>query len=72
MLTRHHLQHLAETRLIEATVLLERRHSSGAYYLAGYAAELGLKAIVAGKFRGDEIPDKSFVNSVYTRILWRS
>jgi HEPN domain-containing protein len=69
MLTRLHLQHLAETRLIEATVLLERGHPSGAYYLAGYAAELGLKAILAGKFRGDEIPDKSFVISVYTHSL---
>jgi HEPN domain-containing protein len=69
MLTRQHLQHLAETRLIEAAVLLERGHPSGAYYLAGYAAELGLKASVAGKFRGDEIPDKGFVNSVYTHSL---
>jgi HEPN domain-containing protein len=69
MLTRLHLQQLAEQRLTEAVVLLEKGHPSGAYYLAGYAAELGLKAIIAGKFRGNEIPDKGFVNSIYTHSL---
>jgi HEPN domain-containing protein len=69
MLTRQHLHELAEFRLIEATTLLDRGHASGAYYLAGYAAELGLKAIIAGKFRGGEIPDKGFVNSIYTHNL---
>jgi hypothetical protein len=69
MLTRSHLQQLAELRLVEAVTLLDNSHPSGAYYLAGYAAELGLKAVLASKFRGDEIPDKGFVNSIYTHSL---
>jgi HEPN domain-containing protein len=69
MLTRVHLRQLAQLRLAEARALLDQGHPSGAYYLAGYAAELGLKAIVASKFRSDEIPDKGFVNSIYTHSL---
>jgi hypothetical protein len=42
MLTRDHLQRLAQVRLTEAGLLLDQGHCSGAYYLAGYAAELGL------------------------------
>jgi hypothetical protein len=69
MLTKPHLQQLAESRLIEAAELLGKSLPSGAYYLAGYAAELGLKAIIAGKFPANEIPDKGFVNSIYTHSL---
>jgi HEPN domain-containing protein len=69
MLTRGHLQRLAQVRLTAASLLLDQGHCSGAYYLAGYAAELGLKAVLAGRFRGDEIPDKGFVNSIYTHSL---
>lgn len=69
MLTREHLQQLAKVRLAEAGLLLGQGHPSGAYYLAGYAAELGLKAVLAARFRGDEIPDKGFVNSIYTHSL---
>jgi hypothetical protein len=28
-----------------------------------------LKAVLAGRFRGDEIPDKGFVNSIHTHSL---
>jgi hypothetical protein len=28
-----------------------------------------LKAVLAGRFRGDEIADKGFVNSIYTHSL---
>jgi hypothetical protein len=48
---------LAETRLREAKLLFQDREFSGAYYLAGYTVECALKAIIAGKFRADEIPD---------------
>src|SRR6185436_11049822 len=57
---------LAEERLAEATELLKTRHWSGAYYLAGYAAELALKAVIAGQFVAGAIPDKRLVNAVYT------
>src|ERR1700733_9390749 len=62
-------QQLAELRLAEAKSLLEKGLPSGAYYLAGYAIECALKAIIATGFRANEIPDKSLVNSVYTHNL---
>jgi HEPN domain-containing protein len=69
MLTRPDLQKLAHMRLVEASVLLDQGHFSGAYYLGGYAGELALKAVIAKNFVGDEIPDRSFVNSIYTHVL---
>ena len=62
-------QQLAELRLAEAKLLLENGLPSGAYYLAGYAVECALKAVIAAGFRANEIPDKSRVNSVYTHNL---
>ena len=62
-------QQLAEERLAEATLLLAQGYPSGAYYLAGYAVECALKASIATRFKVDEIPDKSLVNSVYTHKL---
>lgn len=62
-------QQLAEERLAEATLLLAQGYPSGAYYLAGYAVECALKASIATRFKADEIPDKSLVNSVYTHKL---
>jgi HEPN domain-containing protein len=62
-------QQLAQLRFAEAKLLLENGLPSGAYYLAGYAIECALKAIIATGFRANEIPDKSLVNSVYTHNL---
>jgi HEPN domain-containing protein len=62
-------QRLAEERLAEAKVLLTNGHPSGAYYLAGYAVELALKATIAAKFAANEIPDKGYVNAIYTHDL---
>ena len=62
-------QSLATRRVAEARALAHGGHSSGAYYLAGYAIECALKAVIAGKFRENVIPDKSFVASIYTHNL---
>jgi HEPN domain-containing protein len=62
-------QQLAELRLTEARLLLANGSPSGAYYLAGYAIECAIKAIIAAGFRANEIPDKSRVNSIYTHNL---
>jgi HEPN domain-containing protein len=62
-------QQLAQLRLDEAKALLRNKQPSGAYYLAGYAIECALKAIIAKQFRADEIPDKTLVNRVYTHDL---
>ena len=50
-------------------MLHENGQPSGAYYLAGYAVECALKAIIAAGFRANEIPDKSRVNNIYTHNL---
>src|SRR4051812_40160137 len=40
------LQQLAEGRLLDASALLSSGRWSGAYYLAGYAVECGLKSCI--------------------------
>ena len=69
MLTKGDLQRLAEVRLEDAIFLQNHNKPSSAYYLAGYAVELGLKACIAKLFQSDAIPDKSFVNTIYTHKL---
>jgi len=62
-------QQLAELRLAEARLLLANGLPSGAYYLAGYAIECALKAIIAADFRANEIPDLKYVRDIYTHDL---
>jgi hypothetical protein len=45
-MNRAELQQLAEDRVLDAQALLAAQRSSGAYYLAGYAVECGLKSCV--------------------------
>ncbi len=68
-LSRTLLQNLARSRLDEANALLEAKLWSGAYYLGGYAAELGLKACIAKRFEAETIPDLRLVKSLYTHSL---
>jgi HEPN domain-containing protein len=63
------LETLAETRLGDARHLFAARRYSGAYYLAGYAVELGIKACIASLFQANVIPDKNFVAAVYSHKL---
>ena len=42
---------------------------SGAYYLAGYAVECALKAVIAKEFKRHDFPDKDRVNRSYTHKL---
>lgn len=58
-------------RLDEARALMAAGHHSGAYYLAGYAVEFGLKACIAGQFRSDEIPDWALTREFKTHRLDR-
>ena len=69
MLTKTDLEALAETRLQDAILLFREGRASSAYYLAGYAVELALKACVAKAFQPNAIPDKAFVNEIYTHSL---
>jgi len=69
MLTKNDLQKLAEVRLEDAELLFKAGRSSSAYYLAGYAVELALKACISKLFQPDIIPDKAFVQAIYTHSL---
>jgi HEPN domain-containing protein len=69
MYKRADLQRLAEERAAEAQLLLGAQKFCGAFYLAGYAMELGLKAVLAKRFKADEIPDRKLVQSIYSHNL---
>jgi hypothetical protein len=56
-ISREALQDLALARLAEAGHLLAGGFSGGAYYLAGYAVECALKALIAGRFSAAAIPE---------------
>ena len=69
MLKKVAIEQLVAMRLTEAVNLFESKHFSGAYYLGGYAIELGIKACIANVFETGTIPDKNFVNSIYVHNL---
>jgi HEPN domain-containing protein len=60
---------LAESRLAEARLLFAGGFPSGASYLAGYAIECALKAVIAEDFRASEIPELKYVRDVHTHDL---
>src|SRR6185437_13757784 len=60
VVNRTDFQNLANERIAEAKILLDAGKWSGAYYLAGYAVECGLKACIAKLTKPDEFPDKNF------------
>ena len=69
-MTRSEFQQMAEVRIEEAGVLLAAGKWDGAYYLAGYAVECGLKACVAKLSRAEEYPPRE-VKDYYTHDLER-
>jgi hypothetical protein len=64
-MNRTDLQNLANERIVEAKILLDAGKWTGAYYLAGYAVECGLKACIANLFKSEDFPDKSFTDKCY-------
>jgi hypothetical protein len=70
-ISRSDLQALAVSRLDDATLLLRRRRDSGAYYLAGYAVELALKAVIALRIERHVLPEPGFLREVYHHDLDR-
>ena len=69
MITKADLETLSDARLADAQLLFHDRRFSGAYYLAGYSVELAIKACIAGVFQANVIPDRAFVNAVYSHRL---
>ena len=65
--TRLDFQELAVVRLAEAKSLLDTAHWDGAYYLAGYAVEVGLKACIIKRVQAtDAFLDRKFSDRCYT------
>jgi HEPN domain len=70
IVTRAEFRELAEQRLAEAKVLLDQGQWDGAYYLAGYAVELGLKAcIIKSLLATDAFPAIEFSKRCYTHAV---
>jgi HEPN domain-containing protein len=65
------LQALALSKLGDARILLRRRRDSGAYYLAGYAVEFALKAVIASQLERHVLPEPGFLREVYHHDLDR-
>jgi HEPN domain-containing protein len=60
---------LAEAKLADAKLLLSAGRPANAYYLAGYAVELMLKAVVSSRFRTDTLPDRGLSTQVFVHDL---
>jgi HEPN domain-containing protein len=69
MLTKSDLEKLAQIRLEDSVFLLQAGRSSSAYYLAGYAVELALKACISKLIQAYVIPEKAFITAIYTHRL---
>jgi HEPN domain-containing protein len=63
------LQRLADEKLADAKHLLAGSRWGNAYYLAGYAVELALKACIAKTFKAETIPDRGLVNATYSHVF---
>lgn len=63
------LKAIAQSKSADAVLLLEHGRFANAYYLAGYAVEIGLKACIALLFRAEHFPDRRLVNTVHTHQL---
>jgi HEPN domain-containing protein len=68
-LSKSRLIALAETKLDDAKYLLADGRSGNAYYLAGYAVELLLKAVLSLRFQADTIPSRELVREIFTHDL---
>lgn len=68
-MTRKDLQRLANVRIKEAKHLLSSNNFSGAYHMAGYTIELGLKACIARKTRKHDFPELNVVRDSFTHDL---
>jgi hypothetical protein len=60
------LQAFAQVKADDALLLLQHQRWSSAYYLAGYAIELGLKACIARQIAAETIPDTTILKNFLT------
>jgi HEPN domain-containing protein len=62
---------LSRARLREARCLLDASEWAGAYYIAGYAVEFALKAVITKNFMRYTMPDAVLIKNSYTHDLPR-
>ncbi len=62
---RSDLRAMAQAKMDDASLLLDNGRYSSAYYLAGYAVEIGLKACVAAQLSAETIPDKAVIRDIF-------
>lgn len=67
--SRADLQTLARSKLGDARFLLRHSRDFSAYYLAGYAIEFALKAVIARQMEHHVLPDPKFIREVYHHDL---
>lgn len=70
-LSKQRLVEIADEKLEDAKLLLSQGRAGNAYYLAGYAVELLLKAVLSSRFRADTLPDPTWLRDVFTHNLER-
>jgi HEPN domain-containing protein len=63
------LHRLSNARMRESRVLFSAGEYSGAYYLAGYAVECGLKACLAKRVKRHDFPDLKDSKRAFTHNL---
>ena len=68
-MNRSDLQQLSKIRHDEAALLLKEGRFSGAFYLAGYAVECGLKACIAKQSEQYDFPERSRWEKAFTHDL---
>lgn len=70
-MNRTELQRLAEVRIDEAKLLLDHGKWPGAYYLAGYAVECGLKACILAYVErtGAILQDRKYAEKCWTHDI---
>lgn len=68
-LSKPRLIELADEKLAAAEHLLASGFATDAYHIAGYAAELLLKAVISLRFQAETIPDPPLVRRLYTHDI---
>jgi HEPN domain-containing protein len=64
-LRRVDLQAAAQAKSDDAIILLRHNRYSNAFYLSGYAIELGLKACISRQISAETIPDRNLVRDIF-------
>ncbi|GAA0777795.1 DNA-binding protein [Roseibium denhamense] len=63
------LQAIAQAKIDDADFLFSHRRYSNSYYLFGFGVEIAIKARIARVFSSETIPNKKFVQDIYTHDL---